>query len=173
VRGYVMVFRQAATGSEQYAQVSYGATTTNSTVGSWAAGPRIAYEAANSPALRDAVAEAKLLWQAMLAWAPGRVRINLGTNEVEIGSALTIGFELDGTAWRLSDDAEAVLAAVGSFVDSHSGTLEVTLFDVPPPTPTEYEPLFLTATGLPSTSISYVTATVIGGSPTFRLKVFL
>jgi hypothetical protein len=175
LRGYVMVFRQAAIGSEQYAQVSYGATTTNSTVGSWYAGPRIAYEAANSVALQTAVAQAKAHWQAMLAGAPGRVRINLGTKEVEIGSALTIGFELDGssTLWRLSDDSEAVLAEVGKFVAAHSGTLEVTLVDVPPPTPTEYEPLFATATGLLPTSITYLTATAVGGSPTFRLKVYV
>jgi hypothetical protein len=172
-RGFLMVFRQAATGSEQYAQVSYGATTKYTTAGSWYAGARIAYEAANSIALQTAVAQSKAHWQAMLAGAPGRVRINRGTNEVEIGSALTIGFELDGTLWRLSDDSEAVLAEVGKFVATHSGTLEVTLVDVPPPTPTEYEPLFVAATTLPPASITYVTATATGGSPTFRLNVYV
>jgi hypothetical protein len=172
-RGFLMVFRQAATGSEQYAQVSYGSTTKYTTAGSWYAGQRIAYEAANSVALKSAVAEAKVHWQAMLAGAPGRVRVNLGTNEVEIGPAMTIGFELVGTIWRLSDDSEAVLAEVGAFVDVQSGTLEVTLFDVPPPTSTEYEPLFENASGLPSTSITYIIATALGGSPTFSLKVYV
>jgi predicted acylesterase/phospholipase RssA len=173
MRGYFMVFRQAAQGSEQYAQVSYAATTKLSNAGSWYAGPRIAYEAAQSSALKDAVIAAKAEWDALLGLSPGRVRIDLASGNVLLGSALAIGLETDPTGqWRLSPDAEFVLAQVGQFVSIHAATLEITLYAVPPPSAAEYEPLFLAATGLPATQLTFLIATA-PGSPTFDARVIL
>jgi hypothetical protein len=171
-RGYFMLFRQAARGSEQYAQVAYDATTKFSYAGSWYAGARIAYEAANSAALQDAVAEAKLLWQAMIDWPPGRVRVNLSTGAVEIGSAIDLSLEQapDGS-WRLTPDAEQVFAVVGEFVDVHGKTLEVTLIEIPPTAATDMPLLIQAASGLTSTQINWISAPPTISPPTFTLGV--
>ncbi|PRP97706.1 hypothetical protein ENSA5_32150 [Enhygromyxa salina] len=173
-RAYLMLFRQAALGEEQYAQVFYNATTRFSSAGSWYAGPRIAHEAANSQALKDAIIEAQAHWQLLLTDGAGRVRINRSTNLVEIGPAVDIGFELapDGS-WRLSGDAEQVLAAVGAYIASgYASALEVELINVPPPPPADYQPLFEAATGLAAPQITYTTtATIPPTDPSFALAV--
>lgn len=171
MRGYFMVFRQAASGSEQYAQVSYDATTKLSNAGSWYAGPRIAYEAANSVALKNAILEAKAQWQALLGSGPGRVRIDRSSGAVVLGSAVAIGLESDPTGnWRLTPDAEYVLEQVGRFVLLHASKLEITLYAVPPPTAAQYEPLFTAASGLPATQLTFLVTTA-PGAPTFDARV--
>lgn len=174
-RGYIMLFRQAAHAQEQYAQVFYNATTRFSSAGSWYAGPRIAAEAANSQALQDAVAEAKLYWQALLDDAPGRVRVNLATGEVEVGPAVDIGFEHDPTgSWRLTPDAELVLGDVGRFiVGGGASGLEVRLIDPDPPAdiPT-FESLIRTASGLAPALVTFLPpSSTIPLDPTFVVRV--
>ncbi|MFO7561036.1 MAG: hypothetical protein R6X02_00205 [Enhygromyxa sp.] len=170
VRGYVMVFRQAAVGSEQYAQVSYNATTQDSFVGSWYAGPRIAYEAATSQALKDAIASAKVRWQELLAGPRGRVRLNLSSRQVEVGPRVDIRLEQAPNGdWRLTPDAEVVLAVAGEFVMAHGSTLEVTLIDVPSAVP--YPPLFEAASGLSSAQITYANTSPAASPPTFTLAI--
>jgi predicted acylesterase/phospholipase RssA len=171
-RAYLMLFRQAALGEEQYAEVFYNATTKFSSAGSWYAGPRIAAEAADSQALKDAIIDAKLHWQALLDDAPGRARINRGTNQVEIGPAVHLGFELDPTVgWRFTPDAEVLLADVGHYVANFASGLEVTFINVPPPDPIDYEPLFETTTGLVHAQITYVALAVPGAPSTFTLQI--
>jgi predicted acylesterase/phospholipase RssA len=146
-RGFVTLFRQAACSEEQYAQVFYNATTQFSSAGTWFAGPRIAEEAAQSQALQDAVAEAVVYWNELLADSPGRVRINRTTNRVEIGPAVEIRF-VTFTALQLASDASRVLAEVGKYVANFATSLTVT-FRHPigvPPTPA-HEALVRAAAG--------------------------
>jgi len=131
-RGFITLFRQAAFSQEQYAQVFYSATTKFSSAGTWYAGPRIAHEAAQSQALQDAVAEALVFWNELLLDAPGRVRVNRTTNEVEVGVAVELGFEFDvGLGqWRLNEDGGRVVALIGKYVAlSGASSLEVTIIN--------------------------------------------
>lgn len=171
-RGYLMLFRQAAMGEEQYAEVVYNATTKFSSAGSWYAGPRIAAEAADSQALKEAIIEAKAHWQALLGDAPGRARINRGTNQVEVGPAVRLGFEITPSAqWRLTSHAEELLGEVGRYVNNFATSLTVTLVNTPPPTLIEYELLFESAAGLPGAKLNYVSVVVPAVSASFSLEI--
>ncbi|MCA9700588.1 MAG: hypothetical protein KC431_23885, partial [Myxococcales bacterium] len=160
-RGYIMLFRQAAVSQEQYAQVFYNATTKFSSAGTWFAGPRIAAEAADSQALKDAVAESKAAWLDLLESPPGRVRINLATGGVDIGVGVDMGFALDLTGSpRLSDDAQQVIADVGAFVAANASALAVVLVDPPAiPTTPSYEDLVTAASGLAAAQLQFSTST--------------
>jgi predicted acylesterase/phospholipase RssA len=171
-RSYLMLYRQAAMGEEQYADVFYNATTKFSSAGSWYAGPRIAHEAANSQALQDAIAQAKLEWEALLEDAPGRARINRGTNQVEVGPAVHLGFELDPSViWRLTPHAEQLLEDIGRYVANFATSLNVTLVNVPPPNAIDYGPLFETASGLLGAQINYIPVIVPTVPPSFSLEI--
>ncbi|KIG15304.1 hypothetical protein DB30_05731 [Enhygromyxa salina] len=171
-RSYLMLYRQAAMGEEQYADVFYNATTKFSSAGSWYAGPRIALEAANSQSLQHAIAKAKLEWDALLEDAPGRARINRSTNQVELGPAVRLGFELDpSVVWRLTPHAEALLEDVGRYVANFASSLTVTLVNIPPPNPVEWEPLIEVATGLPGVQITYVPVIIPGAPASFSLEI--
>jgi hypothetical protein len=174
-RGFTTLFRQAAFSQEQYAQVFYNATTLFSSAGTWFAGRRIAHEAANSQALQDAVLEAVEYWNELLLDAPGRVRINRTSNEVETGTAVELGFVFDPSigAWRLSDDASQSLVEIGAWVSSFATELKVTILD-PPANPAqlnEYQILIVTASGLPTSAVDF-SSTVTGASTTsFTLAI--
>ncbi|NVB42431.1 hypothetical protein G6O69_31700 [Pseudenhygromyxa sp. WMMC2535] len=173
-RGYIMLYRQAALGAEQYAQVFYNATTKFSGAGTWFAGPRIAAEAASSQALLDAIDDAKMMWDALLGDPPGRVRVNLDTGAIEIAAGVHIGFELAPSGLpRLSDDAELVLAELGAFVAFRGATLAVTLSDPPAiPTTPSFESLITTASGLPPSQLSFASVTSTPPlEPSFSLAV--
>ncbi|PRQ07537.1 hypothetical protein [Enhygromyxa salina] len=171
-RSYLMLYRQAAQGEEQYADVFYNATTRLSSAGSWYAGPRIAYEAANSQSLKDAIIEAKLEWDALLEDAPGRARINRGTNQVETGPAVRLGFELDpSVVWRLTPHAEVLLEEVGRYVANFATTLKITLINIPPPDAIDYEPLIEAASGLSGAQLNYVPTILPGAPATFSLEI--
>lgn len=171
-RGYLMLIRQAAMSAEPHAEVLYNATTKSSGAGSWYAGPRIAAEAADSPALKNAIIEAKLSWQALLADAPGRARINRGTNQVEVGPAVRLGFELDPSAiWRLTPHAEQLLLDIGRYVANFASALNITLVNIPAPDIVDYEPLFEAATGLPSAQLNYNPVLIPGAPPTLSLGI--
>lgn len=174
-RGFVTLFRQAAFSQEQYAQVFYNATTLFSSAGTWFAGRRIAWEAANSQALQDAVAESVNFWNDLLLDAPGRVRLNRTTSQVETGPAVEFGFVFDDStgAWRLSDDATQTLTVVGTWVDSFATKLKVTLVD-PPTNPgqlADYENLITTASGLVATMIDFSSITLGGTTTSFSLAI--
>ncbi|GEM_PF-4830517 len=173
-RGYISLFRQAAHSQEQYAQVFYDATTVLSSAGSWYAGPRIAAEAAVSQALHDAIAEAVVHWQALLTDAPGRVRINRASAEVEIGPAVDIGFEFAPTgALRLTPDAERVLAEVGRYVNTNAAILEVEFTNLGGAvTQALAEALVQTASALGPAKLGFTaTATVPVAQPSFNLSL--
>jgi len=176
-RAYLMLFRQAALGHEQHADVSYNATPTSSGAGTWYAGPRIAQEAADSQALKHAIDEAQAHWYALRNDdAPGRVRVNRDTNTVEIGLAVDIGFErAPGSKWRLRGDAKQVLMAVGTYVDSSAVSgLAIELINTSEIPAADYQPLFEAATGLDAEQISYtMIATRCSSVPRFALKILL
>ncbi len=176
-RGFIMLFRQAAFSQEQYAQVFYNATTQLSSAGTWFAGRRIAQEAAGSAALQDAIIEAKAYWQQLLEDAPGRVRINLATGVVEMGPAVDVGFAFDtgNNRWRLSGDAEQVLAEVGKFVASFATALAVDIVD-PPTAPgllAQFEDLIRNASGLiaPGQTIFSTSTMIPPSDTTFTLTI--
>lgn len=173
-RAFVTIFRQAAFSQEQYAQVFYNATTLFSTAGTWFAARRIAYEAANSQALQDAVLEAKAHWDDLLLDAPGRVRINLTTNQVETGSAVEFGLVFDGSLaqWRLTDDGTQSLQEVGPFVNSFASQLQVTILDPPAAPPlVDYQNLILTASGLAPAQVVFLTSVTGAGETRFELAI--
>lgn len=176
-RGFISLFRQAAFSQEQYAQVFYSATTRYSSAGTWFAGPRIADEAAQSQALANAITQAVGYWNDLLLDAPGRVRINRTTHEVEIGAAVEIGFVFDNSLgqWRLSADASQVVFEVGQYVVSFASSLTVTIINPPtgPGLLTEYETLIATASALAPAQISFSPPIIspITSPTTFNLTV--
>lgn len=174
-RGFITLFRQAAHSQEQYAQVFYNATTLFSSAGTWFAGRRIAYEAANSQALQDAILESVALWNELLEDAPGRVRINRTTNEVETGPAVEFGFVFDDSLaqWRLSEDGTESLQSIGPWVTGFASQLRATIVD-PPASPVQlatYQDLIVTASGLAPAQVVFATSITGASESTFTLEI--